>query len=82
MMAAELKRWYDEYPYFQKRDLRRRAQKDNRFLGGSQIAYLIYEITERGAVTKQKRAKNFYTERKSEECFQWKTNGSPSRRDA
>ena len=36
------------------------------------IAYLICEITERGAVT-SKRAKNACTERKTEECFQRKT---------
>ena len=38
------------------------------------IAYLIYEITERRAVTSS-RAKNSYTERKTEECFQRKTIG-------
>ena len=81
MMAAEMRRCYDKYPHFQKkiRVEERRAQKDNRFLRGSQIAYLIYEITERGAVTKGE-GQNSYTERKTGECFQRKTIGSCSRR--
>ena len=56
MMAAELKWCYDRYSYFQKRIRvkEQRAQKDNRFLRGSQIAYLIYDITVCGAVTKGK----------------------------
>ena len=56
MMAAEMKWCYDRYSYFQKRIRvkEQRAQKDNRFLRGSQIAYLIYDIRERGAVTKGK----------------------------
>ena len=83
MMAAELKPRYDKYPHFQKR-IRvegQRAQKDNQFLRGSQISYLIYEyfrsneITEREAVTKGNR-QNSYTERKTGECFQRKTIGS------
>ena len=62
MMAAEVKRCYDKYPHFQQRIRveEQRAQKDNRFLRGSQIAYLINEITERGAVTKRKGAKFFH----------------------
>ena len=88
MMAAELKRRHDKYPHFQKRIRveEQRAQKDNQFLRGSQIAYLIYEyfrsneITEHGAVTKGK-GQNSYTERKTGECFQRKTIWSCSRRD-
>ena len=62
-MAGELERCYDKYPHFQKRIRvkEERAQKDNRFLRGSQIAYLINEITESGAVTKGKE-QNSYTE--------------------
>ena len=73
-MAAELKRCYDKYPHFQKRIRveEQRAQKDNRFLRWSQIACLIYEITERGVVTKGK-GLIFYNERKTGECFQRKT---------
>ena len=41
------------------------------------IFYLIYEITERGVVTKGKGQKS-YNERKTEECFQRKTVGSCS----
>ena len=58
-MATELKPCYDKYPYFQKRIRveEQRAQKDNRCLRGVQIANLIYEATERGAVTKGKEQK-------------------------
>ena len=87
-MAAELKRRYDKYPHFLKRIRveEQRAQKENQFLRGSQIAYLIFEyfrsneITERGAVTKGK-GQNSYTERQTGECFQRNTIGSCSRRD-
>ena len=59
MMAAELKWCYDRYSYFQKRIRvkEQRAQKDNRFLRGSQNSYLMYDITVCGAVTKGKGAK-------------------------
>ena len=58
-MAAELKRCHDKYPYFQRRIRVEEptARKDSRSLRGSQIAYLIYEITERGVVIKRKGAK-------------------------
>ena len=46
------------------------------------IACLNSEITERRAVTRQKRANKSHTERRTEDCFQWKTNGSCLRRDA
>ena len=42
------------------------------------IAYLIHEITER----RQQGEQTCYIERETEECFQRKTNGSRSRRDA
>ena len=78
MMAAELKRCYEKQTHFRVEE--QRAQKENRFFRGSQIAHLIYEITERGAVTKGK-GQNSYVERKTGECFQRKTIGSCSRRD-
>ena len=45
MMAAALKRCYDKQTHFQKKISveERRAQKDDRFLRGRQIDYLIYE---------------------------------------
>ena len=45
MMAAALKRCYDKQTHFRKKISveEQRAQKDNRFLRGRQIAYLIYE---------------------------------------
>ena len=43
MTAAELKRCYDTQTHFRKKISveQRRAQKDNRFLRGRQITYLI-----------------------------------------
>ena len=75
-MAAVLKRCCDKYPHFQKRIHveEEKAQKDNRFLRGSQISYLIYEFTKRGALAKGKE-QNSYTEWKTGECFQRKTIG-------
>ena len=58
----------------------RTSSIQNRFLRGSQIAYLINEIAERGPVTKGK-GQNSFTERKTGECFQRKTIGSCSRRE-
>ena len=77
-----MKRCYDKYPHLQKRIRveEQRVERDNRFRRGIQIAYLIYEITEHGAVTKGK-VQFFDTERKTGECFQRKTLGSCSRRD-
>ena len=45
MMAAALKRCYDKHTHFRKKTSveEQRAQKDNRFLRGRQIAFLIYE---------------------------------------
>ena len=45
MMAAELKRCYGKQTHFRKKISveEQRAQKDNRFLRGRQIAHLIYE---------------------------------------
>ena len=45
MMAAALKRCYDKHTHFRKRISveEQRAQKDNRFLRGRQIVYLVYE---------------------------------------
>ena len=45
MMAAALKRCYDKHTPFRKKISveEQRAQKDNRFLRGRQIAYLVYE---------------------------------------
>ena len=45
MMAAALKRCYDKQTHFRKKTSveEQRARKDNRFLRGRQIAYLIYE---------------------------------------
>ena len=45
MMAAALKRCYDKQTHFGKKISveEQRAQKDNRFLRGRQIAYLIYD---------------------------------------
>ena len=45
MMAAELKRCDDKQTHFRKKISveEQRAQKDNRFQRGRQIAYLIYE---------------------------------------
>ena len=45
MMASALKRCYDKQTHFRKRISveEQRAQKNNRFLRGRQIAYLIYE---------------------------------------
>ena len=44
-MASALKRCYDKQTHFRKKISveEQRAQKDNRFLRGRQIAYLIYE---------------------------------------
>ena len=44
-MAAALKKCYDKQTHFRKKISveQQRAQKDNRFLRGRQIAYLIYE---------------------------------------
>ena len=45
MRAAALKRCYDKQTNFRKKLIveEQRAQKDNRFLGGRQIAFLVYE---------------------------------------
>ena len=45
VMAAALKRCYDKHTHFRKKISveEQRAQKDNRFLRGRQIAYLVYE---------------------------------------
>ena len=45
MMASALKRCYDKQTHFRKKISveEQRAQKDNRFLRGRPIAYLIYE---------------------------------------
>ena len=45
MMASALKRCYDKQTHFRNKISveEQRAQKDNRFLRGRQIAYLIYE---------------------------------------
>ena len=44
-MAAALKRCYDKHTHFRKKISveEQRAQKDNRFLTGRQVAYLVYE---------------------------------------
>ena len=45
MMAAALKRCYDKHTHFRKKISveEQRAQKNNRFLTGRQVAYLVYE---------------------------------------
>ena len=45
MMASALKRCYDKQTHFRKKISveEQRAQKDNRFLRGRQVVYLIYE---------------------------------------
>ena len=45
MMAAALKKCYDKQTHFRKKISveEQRAQKDNQFLRGRQLAYLIYE---------------------------------------
>ena len=46
MMAAALKRCYDMHTHFRKKISveEQRAQKDNRFLQGRQISYLVYDF--------------------------------------
>ena len=49
MMAASLKRCYDKHTHFRKKISveEQRAQEDNRFLRGTQIAYLkVYRVAE------------------------------------
>ena len=81
MVAAELKRCNDKYPHFQKRIRveEQRAQKDHRFLRGSQICSLD-QRSYRAWSRDKRRGANFLNQ--AEECYQRKTIGSCSKRDA